>query len=100
MRQESAKKKKDETFALTVGSQYRLRSIESRSESLVTSGIFRGFATIGQETGVAIEMDESHGEERGKLRIIPLHVILSVDVLRAKEVESEAEEASDAVYFG
>ena len=100
MRQESSKKKKDETFALTVGSQYRIRSIESRNESLVTSGIFRGFATIGQETGITIEMDESHGEEKGKLRIIPLHVILSVDILSTKEIESEAEEAPDAVYFG
>jgi len=100
MRQESAKKKKDETFALTVGSLYRIRSIESRNESLVTSGIFRGFATIGQETGIAVEMDESHGEDKGKLRIIPLHAILSVDILHANDVESEAEEASDAVYFG
>jgi len=100
MRQESSKKKKDETFALTVGSQYRIRSIESRNESLLTSGIFRGFATIAQETGIAMEMDESHGEDRGKVRIIPLHAILSVDILSAKETDAKPEEPSDAVYFG
>lgn len=99
MRQESVKKK-EETFALTVGSQYRIRSIESRNESLVTSGIFRGYATIAQETGIALEMDESHGEDGGKVRIIPLHAILSVDILSAKETDVKSEESSDAVYFG
>src|SRR5437016_1139994 len=47
----------------------------------VTKGIFRGYATIGTDDAILVELDESHQELKGKLRLIPLHVVLAVDIL-------------------
>ena len=40
-----------------------------------------GYATIGTDDVIVIELDESHQELKGKLRLIPLHVVLAVDVM-------------------
>lgn len=93
-------KKEEESFSLTVGSSYLIRSLEARDKPLKTSGKFRGFASLGQETGVTIELDESHGEDQGKLRIIPLQVILSLDILSEEKKEEKVEEKPDTLYFG
>ena len=48
--------------------------------------MFLGYESIGiDEAGLLIEMGESHGESKGKLRIVPLHAILAIDVLDVKE---------------
>jgi hypothetical protein len=93
-------KRKEESFALVVGSSYLFRSAESREKPMETRGKLRGYASIGQETAVAIELDESHGESAGKIRFIPLNVILSVDVLRTVEKQDEKKEQPEGVYFG
>src|SRR5439155_241621 len=38
-------------------------------------------ATIGTDDAIVVELDESHQELKGKLRLIPLHVVLAVDIL-------------------
>jgi hypothetical protein len=94
-------KKKEESFSLVVGSSYLVRSAESREKPMETRGKLRGFASIGQETAIAMEMDESHGDGAGKLRFIPLNVILSIDVLKSVEKQEEKKEQQpEGVYFG
>src|SRR5437867_1331353 len=55
--------------------------METRERTKVTKGIFRGYATIGTDDAIVVELDESHQELKGKLRLIPLHVVLAVDIL-------------------
>ena len=92
-------KKKEETFSLVPGSYYLIRSAEARDHPLETRGKFRGYASIGQDSALAIEMDEP-GENKGRLRFIPLPMVLSVDVLKAIEKPDEPKEQPEGVYFG
>lgn len=84
--------------ALTKGSHYRIESMETRDHTKVTEGVFRGYATIGPDDAVVIELGESHGEMKGKLRMVPLHVILSVDVLEQRPVETPPREKQGTMY--
>jgi hypothetical protein len=94
-------KNKEENFSLVVGSSYLVRSAESREKPMETRGKMRGFASIGQETAIAMEMDESHGDSAGKIRFIPLNVIMSIDVLKTIEKpEAKKEQQPEGVYFG
>jgi len=94
-------KKKEESFAITVGSQYLVRSVDARDKPLETKGKLRGFASIGQETAIVMELDESNGEMKGKLRFIPLNVIMSIDVLKAVDkAEEKSKDQTEGVYFG
>lgn len=97
----ASSKKKEESFAMTVGSSYLVRSADARDKPLETRGKLRGYASIGQETAIAMELDESYGEHKGRLRFIPLNVIMSVDVLKAVEKpEERAKDQPESVYFG
>lgn len=93
-------KKKEENFSLVVGSSYLVRSAESREKPMETHGKLRGFASIGQETAIAVELDESHGDSAGRIRFIPLNVILSIDVVKSVEKQEEKKEQPEGVYFG
>lgn len=94
-------KKKEESFAITVGSQYLVRSVDARDKPLETKGKLRGFASIGQETAIVMELDESNGDLKGKLRFIPLNVIMSIDVLKAVDkAEEKSKDPTEGVYFG
>jgi len=94
-------KKREESFSMTVGSSYLIRSADARDKPLETRGKLRGYASIGQETAIAVELDESYGEHKGRLRFIPLTVIMSVDVLKAVEKsEEKTKDQPDSVYFG
>jgi len=63
--------------SLTKGSRYRIESMETRERTKVTKGLFRGYATIGTDDAIVVELDDSHQELKGKLRLIPLHVVLA-----------------------
>jgi hypothetical protein len=77
---------KKEDWKLTEGSRYKIISIGGRDSSLETEGIFQGYATIGiEEAGLVIELCTEHGESKDKIRIVPLHAILVIDVLDEKE---------------
>jgi len=84
----------DEVVSLTKGSRYRIESMETRERTKVTKGIFRGYATIGTDDAILIELDESHQEMKGKLRLIPLHVILAVDIM--EQVPGEAPKVANS----
>jgi len=70
---------------LTDGSKYNIISIGGRDSSLETKGIFKGFMTMGiDEIGLIMKLDKDQGDMTGKLRIVPLHAVLAIDVLDAK----------------
>ena len=84
--------------SLTKGSRYRIESMETRERTKVTKGIFRGYATIGTDDALVIELDDSHQELKGKLRLIPLHVVLAVDVLEHLAGEAAKVEKQGTMY--
>jgi len=92
--------RKDEAIVLTPGSLYKIKSLESRDHPMETVGIFKGYAALAHDTAVVIELDKSHGDDKGRLRLIPSHMILSIDVLKAEKEKEEKEAESNAVYFG
>ncbi|KYK28772.1 hypothetical protein AYK20_06625 [Thermoplasmatales archaeon SG8-52-1] len=92
---------KEKKMELTEGSIYKITSLGGRDKPLETEGIFRGFISIGvDETGLLMELNKSHGEDKSKIRIIPLHVILLVDVLSAKDDEKKDEYKGMSHYVG
>ena len=84
--------------ALTKGSRYRIESMETRDRTKITKGIFRGYAAIGPDDALVVELDESHQELKGKLRLIPIHVILSVDVHEQVPGEAPPPEKHGTMY--
>jgi len=88
--------KKDERVDLTLGSKYKIRSLASREAVLETSGTFRGVVSVGTIDGLAMEIGE--GELKGKMRVIPTHMVLAIDILEAAKKEEEATEDADMHY--
>jgi len=92
--------RKDDALVLTPGSQYRIKSLEARDHPMETTGIFRGYAAVAHDTAMVIELDKSHGDDAGKTRLIPTHMIISIDVLKAEKEREQKEPEGDSVYFG
>ena len=84
--------------ALTKGSRYRIESMETRERPKVTKGIFRGYAAVGPDDAIVIELDDSHQELKGKLRLIPVHMVLSVDVLEHLHEEAPKTDKPHTMY--
>ncbi len=76
-------------IVLTIGSRYSIKSLESRDNPLVSSGKFIGYTAIGHDEGMAMELNDSHGDEAGRIRIIPTHTIISIDIIEAAEKEDK-----------
>jgi hypothetical protein len=92
---------KEEKMELTKESEYKIFSIGGREHMLETSGIFKGFISIGvDETGLLMELNHSHGDMAGKVRIVPLHAILAIDILRLEENEKKDDEKGLSHYVG
>lgn len=91
--------KKDE-FKLVEESHYKIISIGARDTALETEGIFKGYANIGiEEAGLLMELGEAHGPDKGKLRIVPLHAILAIDVHDHKDSVKEEEKKETNHYY-
>jgi len=92
---------KEKKMELTEGSEYKITSLGARDRVLETEGVFKGFISIGvDETGLLMELSASHGEMAGKIRIVPLHVILLIDILSAKEDAKKEDDKGMAHYVG
>ena len=92
---------KKEDLKLTEGSRYKIISIGGKDNPLETEGVFKGFATLAiEEGGLLIELGEVHGEMQGKTRIVPLHAILAIDILDAKEHEKKDDLKEASHYYG
>ena len=86
---------------MTIGSKYRIRSLESRDKPLITQGTFKGYTAFGHEDAVCMELDESHNEDAGRTRVIPGHMIMAIDVLSvAMETKSREKDEDTSRYFG
>jgi len=92
--------KRDDAIILTPGSLYKIKSLESRDKPMETVGIFKGYAAVAHDTAIVMELDKSYGDEKGRLRLILSHMIISIDVLKAEKEKEEKESESTAVYFG
>ena len=92
---------KEEKIEITVGSVYKITSLGARDNVIETEGTFKGFISIGvDETGLLMELSNTHGEMAGRVRIVPLHVILLIDILDAKENEEKDEDKGVSHYVG
>jgi len=93
---------KKEDWTLIEGSRYKIISIGGRDSSMETEGIFKGYATIGiEEAGLIIELCTEHEKSGEKLRIVPLHAILAIDILDAKQYERRDENKEPSSnYYG
>lgn len=85
-------KKKD--FVLTKGSKYRVKSIESRDRPLKSHGTFEGYTVIGHDESIVLTLDDSHKDQAGRKRIIPIHMIVAIDVIEAAEDGKSVDEPS------
>lgn len=79
----------EDEVVLTPDSRYRIKSLESRDNPLVTSGKFLGYTAIGHDEGMAMELDKSHKEDEGHIRVVPTHAIVSIDIIKAAEKEDK-----------
>lgn len=93
-------KKEDEDLGseLVEGSKYKIRSLFSREETLVTSGEFKGYMFIGRDQALKMELDDTH-EEAGLIRIIPSHMIIHIDIITQVPRKKEKGKKTGA-YFG
>ena len=92
---------KEDRMEITVGSVYKITSLGARENVIETEGTFKGFISIGvDETGLLMELSSTHGEMAGRVRIVPLHVILLIDILDAKENEEKEDDKGMAHYVG
>ena len=70
---------------LTNGSKYNIFSLGGKENILESEGYFEGYMNIGlDEIGLLLKLSEKHGDIENKIRIIPLHVILAIDIIDSK----------------
>jgi len=93
--------KKKPEIELTKGSKYRIYSISGREKMLESEGLFEGYITIGiEEIGLLLRLNEKHEDMNGKIRIIPLHAVLAMDVIEMKQSEDDEEDTEMPRYVG
>lgn len=86
---------------LTRGSEYKIISIGGRDHMLESKGIFEGYASVGMdEIGLLMKLKETHDNMNGKIRIVPLHAILAIDVLDAKPDDNQDDDQEMPRYVG
>ena len=86
---------------LTEGSKYKIISVGGKGKALETKGVFKGYISLGiDEIGLLIEMSKKQGETDRKIRIVPLHAILAIDILEAKPNDKKTSEKEMPHYVG
>jgi len=96
-------KKEKRRIVLTEGSKYSLKSLGSRDHMIETTGSFVGYTTIGSEEALCMELDGSHKGMKGKVRLIPVHMVVALDIVtEAKPKEPKRPESVPEApqYFG
>jgi hypothetical protein len=88
-------------IGFTPGSRVRLRSAGPDDQAIVSTGIFRGLVSIGGDNALAIELEGADGDEKGRVRLVPIPALLAVDILEAAKAEEEkrSEPTQSANYF-
>jgi hypothetical protein len=92
---------KKPTIGLTASSRVRVRSAGPDDEAIVSTGIFRGLVSIGGDNALAIELEGADGDEKGRVRLVPIPALLAIDILEAAKPEEEkrSEPTASANYF-
>jgi len=86
---------------LTQGSEYKIYSLGARDRMVESTGIFEGYMTIGvEEVGLLMRLNDSEGDMAGKIRIVPLHAVLAIDILQAKPNSAKKDEGEMPHYVG
>ena len=91
--------KKKTDLQLTRDSKYKITSIGSRDKPTKTSGIFRGYTVVGNVDALCVELDGTHKGLKGKIRIIPSHMIMCIDIVTARKPKKEEKEEEAAVFY-
>jgi hypothetical protein len=93
--------RKKSEMEVTIGSEYKIISLGGKDNVLESEGIFEGYATVGMdEIGLLMRLNKKHGDMNGKIRIVPLHVILAIDVLDAKPDDDIDDDKEMSHYVG
>ena len=82
--------------ALTTDSRVSVRSAGPEDSAIVSQGIFRGLASIGGDSFLAIELDGTGGDPKGRIRLLPLSALLAIDILEASPTVEEKRPDSSA----
>jgi hypothetical protein len=90
--------KKKGKIQLTEGSTYRITSIGSKEKPTVSNGTFKGYTVVGNMEAISLELDKSHRNLKGKIRIIPSHMIMTIDIMTAKKPKEE-KDSEEAVFY-
>lgn len=81
---------------LTLESKYRIRSLLSREQTMETVGTFKGVVSVGSIDAIAMELAE--GDLAGKLRVIPTHMVVAIDILEAVKKDEEPQDDTTMHY--
>ncbi len=87
-------------ITLTPNSRVRVRSAGPDDQAIESTGTFRGLVSIGGDNIMAIEL-EGPGEEKGRIRLVPIPALLAIDILEVAKAEEEkhAEPNQSPGYF-
>lgn len=83
---------------IVIGSKYRILSKGGDDKPLISTGEFRGYAAFANETALCLKLDPSDGKE-GRMRFIPYHAILAIDVVTMATPEAKRESEEARVYY-
>jgi hypothetical protein len=88
-------------ITLTPGSRVRVRSAGADDEAIVSTGLFRGLVSIGGDNILALELEGADGDEKGRIRLVPIPALLAIDILEIARAEEEkrSEPAQSPGYF-
>jgi hypothetical protein len=90
----------DKPIQLREGTICKIISLGKKTAPVVTQGTFKGYTIVGDCEGICIELDASHKNLKGKLRVIPTMMILSIDILSESSTLHDEEEETTARYMG
>jgi hypothetical protein len=86
--------------SLTKGSKWKVISSGGNREPIVSTGVFRGYVAFGHDSAISIELDSTHGEDAGRVRVIPCTAVMSLDLISIEQEGEEKGTEERGVYFG
>jgi hypothetical protein len=84
---------------ITIGSKYRIVSASNGDQTLVSVGEFRGYAAFSNETALVLRLDGAEGQEGGRIRFLPYHAIVAIDVLELAPKKEQEQKDDNRVYY-
>jgi len=109
---------KEDRLKLTPGSRYRLTSMMTREEPLVTEGTFKGYTMVGNIDALIMDISPlpkggpkakgRTGKTKTKaktpakeeeLRLIPAQMIIAIDILDQVDEKVEEEKTTTSRYY-